>query len=137
MKEKPPLLYDVVYPKDFNEKIKRTGKYDVLDLARKGMVLCFEIILPKEKIDEGLKQVASMFHRPEYEYGGVILCDIDEWVENANTAFKFAKETGKFGELPLRLFLSLLCEDQGHRSFRWELLIIASSAHQHPIFPYI
>lgn len=101
--EKPPLLYDVVYPKDFISKIKKTGKYDILDLARKGMVICFEILLPKEKIDEGIKQVASMFHRSGYEHG-VILCDIDEWVENANTAFKFAKETGKIGELPLMIF---------------------------------
>lgn len=103
MKEKPPLLYDVVYPKDFTEKIKKTGKYDVLDLARKGMVICFEIIQPKDIIDKALKEVARICWNPNYAEG-TILFDIDEWVENANKAFKFVKETGHFGVLPLNLF---------------------------------
>lgn len=103
MKEKPPLLYDVVYPKDFTSKIKKTGKYDVLDLARKGMVICFEILQPKELVDKALKEVAGLCWNPNYE-NGIILFDIDEWVDNANKAFKFVKETGHFGELPLNLF---------------------------------
>ena len=67
------------------------------------MVICFEIIQSKEQVDKALKEVAGLCWNPNYA-NGTILFNIDEWVENANKAFKFVKETGHFGELPLNLF---------------------------------
>lgn len=105
-KEKPILVYVVVHPKNFRETVIKTGKYDPLKLAKDGMVLCFETIQPKDKMDTVLKEAGSMFTADTM----VITINsevLDEWIEDCNTAFKLVKTTGKIGYLALRIFVQL------------------------------
>jgi len=100
--EKPLLIYDVVYPPDLSERIKSHGKYDVLKLAKSGMVLCFDSILDKkDSTVENFSHIPKMFQNDQ---GFTIIMNVDEYVKSANEAFEFVRETGVIGELALWLF---------------------------------
>jgi len=100
--EKPPLLYDVVYPPDLIKDIKYKGKCDAKELAEKGMVIVFDSLLPKEKCTpENFSQIPRMFCN---EQSCTIVMDVDNYFKEVNEAVSFIQSTGIVGNFPLWLF---------------------------------
>jgi len=101
VEEKLPLLYDVVYPPDLIDDIKHKGKCDAKELAKTGMVLMFDSVLPKEECnDKTFSSIPKMFI-PEV---GTIIMDIDDYFKEASDTAKFIQTTGVVGSFLFWLF---------------------------------
>ena len=100
--EKPPLLYDVVYPPDLVDDIKFKGKCDAQKLAEDGMAIIFDSLLPKELcIEENFSKIPRMFCN---EDGKTLIIDVDEYFKNVQETVNFIQTTGVIGDFPLWLF---------------------------------
>jgi len=100
--EKLPLMYDVVYPSNLVEEIKHKGKCDAKELAKTGMVLIFDSVLPKEECnEETFSTIPKMF---VHDGTKVITIDLDKYFQEVNDAAKFIQTTGVVGNFPLWLF---------------------------------
>lgn len=102
MINKPPLLYDIIYPPDVIENVISYGKCDAKELAEKGMVIVFDSVLSKEECTpETFSQLPKMFTN---EQDRTIVMDIDDYFREVTEVVSFIQLTGVAGDFPLWLF---------------------------------
>lgn len=98
--------YDLLYPPNIKKDILNGRKWDIYELAKKGMILVFDILQPKGVCTpETLAEIPKMFITP---FGGVIIIDMDEIIATLKKRCEFIRETGIFDDFPLWLFSNVL-----------------------------
>ena len=98
----PFIGYDLLYPPSLKQGILSGKNIEIMELSKKGIILVFDLILPKEKSTlENFSEIPKMFCNPN---GRTLIIDLDEISDILQAKCEFIRETGIWGDFPLWIF---------------------------------